>query len=199
MSRPISPQPDTTKCQRSTVVDRFNRTLRCNKYQSIVPDVLIQPNLKCVPFMSYRCENCGCSLFTQGWYICNKKGGGPYIVGWNIIGSCAIARISSPSGNTPACMPPTNVPIVVGTNPIRVGCLPGYTLDTSIGTPYGMCRCNDSTSVNYNPCYGTDALPPMGYSVPGCRRFGKILTYSMPTRKNPICFDLTKIETSDEQ
>lgn len=147
--RPISPQPDTTKCQRSTVVDRFNRTLRCDKHQSIVPDVLIQPNSKCVPFMSYRCENCGCYLCTQGWYLC-KKGGGAYIVGWNIIGSCAIAQISRP------------------------------------GT-------------GRSSCYGTDAIPPMGYSVPGCRRFGKILTYSKPTPKNIICFDLKKIQTSDEQ
>jgi hypothetical protein len=150
--------------------------------------------------MSYRCEKCGCSavLGTFGWYTC-IKGGGAYIVGWQINGSCAIARISSTSGNTQVCMPPTNVPIVVGRNPIRVGCLPGYTLDTSIGTtPYGMCRCNDSTSVNHNACYGIDAPPPNGYSVPGCRLFGRYLTYSKPIDKPIICFDVTKIETSDQ-
>ena len=199
--RPISPQPITTKCQRSTVVDRLNRTLRCNKGQSVVPDVLIQPNLKCVPFMSYRCENCGCLLVPYGWYLC-QRGGGAYIVGWNIIGSCAIARISSLSGNTQGCpsnMPPTMYPLVVGRNPIQVGCKAGYSLEPAIGTPYGICRCNGFTSVNHNPCYGTDAPPPMGYSVPGCRLFGKILSYSKPTDKPIICFDLTKIDTSDQQ
>ena len=145
--RPISPQPDTTKCQRSTVVDRLNRTLRCNKGQSVVPDVFIQPNLKCVPFMSYRCENCGCFLVPYGWYLC-QRGGGAYIAGWMIIGSCAIAKISSPGRNG---------------------------------------------------CYGTDVPPPSGYSVPGCRLFGRYLSYSKPTPRNIICFDLKKIQTSDEQ
>lgn len=144
------PEPITTKCKSSTVVDRFNRTLRCNKGQSIVPDVLIQPNLKCVPFMSFRCEKCGCFAVPWGWYRC-QRGGGAYIVGWTIIGSCAIARISSPSGDT------------------------------------------------HNPCYGTDAPPPAGYSVPGCKKFGRFLSYSQPTPKNIICFDLRKIETSGEQ
>jgi hypothetical protein len=133
--------PDTTKCQTSTIVDRFNRTLKCMKGESIVPDVLIKPNPKCSPFMSYRCEKCGCNSIPPygGWYMC-FRGGGAYIESWSIIGGCAVARISTPSSSNPNC-------------------------------------------------FGVDAPPPIGYTVPGCRKFGRFLSFSKPLDKNIICFD----------
>ena len=134
-------KPDISKCQTSTIVNRLNRTLKCMKGESIVPDVLIKPKAKCAPFMSYRCEKCGCNSIPPygNWYLC-QRGGGAYIAGWRIIGSCAIAQISSPGTGT-------------------------------------------------NSCYGTDATPPIGYTIPGCRRFGRFLSFSKPLDKNIICFD----------
>jgi hypothetical protein len=114
------------------------------KGESITPDVLIKPNKKCAPFMSFRCEKCGCNSLPPygGWYMC-VRGGGAYIAGWSIIGSCAVAKISTPSSSNPNCS-------------------------------------------------GIDAPPPIGYSVPGCRKFGRFLSYSKPAPINIICFDPTK-------
>jgi hypothetical protein len=114
------------------------------KGESVSPDVFIKPKLKCSPFMSYRCEKCGCNSLPRpyqsiSWYKC-IRGGAEYITGWSIIGSCAFAQSS---GNYPY---PQN-------------------------------------------CFGVDAPPPIGYSVPGCIRNGKIMSFSKPLEKNAICFD----------
>jgi len=179
--------PVTTKCQTSTIVDRLNRTLRCMKGETVSPDVFIKPKSKCAPFMSYRCEKCGCNSFPPpAWYTCGR-GGSPYIVGWSIIGSCAIARISNLTGGNYENCPQGefSIPQIING---QLGCNSGYTLENPIGRPR-RCKCNSWIVGNNNPCSGTDVPQPIGYSVPGCLKFGKILSYSKPLERNSICFD----------
>jgi len=78
-----------TNCQSKTKVDRYNKRLICFKNQSIVPDILIKPSLKCEPFMSYRCEPCNCkSPGLRYWpSYCPKNK--VYIYSWITNGDCA--------------------------------------------------------------------------------------------------------------
>jgi hypothetical protein len=80
-----------TNCETKTKVDRWNRPLKCFKGQSIVPDILIKPSLKCTPFLSYKCESCNCK-HTEGlktWPPKECRGGNAYIVSWKIKNNCA--------------------------------------------------------------------------------------------------------------
>lgn len=108
-------------CDKKTIVDRFNTKLVCQKGQSVVPDIMIRPDLRCPPFMSHRCESCKCGsgVGLSFWppYKCLRPPGTPYIRSWTIIGNCAVLSGKDyegcgfanyapppPGFNTPACV-----------------------------------------------------------------------------------------------
>ena len=78
-------------CENYTNVDRFNNPLNCLEGESIVSDVLIQQNLKCPPFMSFRCDKCGCKNPKRTMPPSGCKKNNYYIESWLVTTDCVFA------------------------------------------------------------------------------------------------------------